>query len=129
MSRMLLDTTILIDVSKGANQVVTTLNALVVTGSTLGVCAISVAEFLAGVPLSQRWQWERWLGEFAYLDITREAAMLAGSLRYDLARQGRVIHIPDALIAATAIVTDSTLLTNNVKDYPIQSLKLRRLAL
>jgi predicted nucleic acid-binding protein len=53
--------------------------------------------------------------------------VLAGVFRYDLARQGRTLQISDALTAATAVVTGSTLVTTNVKDYPMPNLRLLRL--
>ncbi len=127
MDRLLLDTTVLIDLSKNFGDVLTSLNAVVASGGILGVCAISVAEFLAGVPTPQRGRWERWIADFEYWDITREAAALAGIFRFDLARQGRVLQIPDALMVATAVVTGSTLVTNNIKDYPMPNLRLLRL--
>jgi predicted nucleic acid-binding protein len=124
VDRFLLDTTALIDLSKNSGDVLSSLNALVASGGILGVCAVSVAEFMAGVPVPHRGRWERWVADFQYWDITREAALLAGVFRYDLARQGRALHIPDALMAATAIITDSTLVTGNVGDYPILDLRL-----
>jgi hypothetical protein len=127
VDRLLLDTTALIDLSKNSGNLLTSLNALVATGGILGVCAVSVAEFLAGVPVPHRRRWEQWIADFQYWDITREAAVLAGVFRYDLARQGRALHIPDALMAATAIITDSTLVTSNVKDYPMSDLRLLQL--
>jgi predicted nucleic acid-binding protein len=93
----------------------------------LGVCAVSVAEFMAGVPIPDRRRWERWIADYRYWDISRDAAVLAGQLQYDHKRQGLALHTPDALIAATAIVTDSTLATKNVKDFPMPSLKLLHL--
>jgi len=127
VDRLLLDTTALIDLSKNSGNVLTTLNALVASGGILGVCAVSVAEFLAGVPVPHRGRCERWVADFDYWDITREAAVLAGVFHYDLARQGRALHIPDALMAATAVTTNSTLVTDNVKDYPMADLRLLRL--
>lgn len=127
VDRLLLDTTVLIDLSKNFGDVLTSLNAVVASGGILGVCAISVAEFLAGVPAPQRGRWERWIADFEYWDISREAAVLAGVFRFDLARQGRALQIPDALMAATAVVTDSILVTNNIKDYPMLNLRLLRL--
>jgi len=127
VDRLLLDTTALIDLSKNSGNVLTSLNALVASGGILGVCAVSVAEFLAGVPVPHRGRWERWVADFQYWDITREAAVLAGVFRYDLARQGRALHITDALMAAAAVTTNSTLVTDNVKDYPMADLRLLRL--
>jgi predicted nucleic acid-binding protein len=127
VDRLLLDTTVLIDLSKNFGDVLTALNALVASGGILGVCAISVAEFLAGVPVPQRGRWERWIADFEYWDISREAAVLAGVFRFDLALQGRTLQIPDVLMAATAVVTGSILVTNNIKDYPMPNLRLLRL--
>jgi len=127
VDRLLLDTTVLIDLSKNFGDVLTALNSLVASGGILGVCAISVAEFLAGVPVPQRGRWERWIADFEYWDISREAAVLAGVFRFDLARQGRTLQIPDVLMAATAVVTGSILVTNNIKDYPMPNLRLLRL--
>jgi predicted nucleic acid-binding protein len=126
VDQLLLDTTVLIDLSKDFGDVLDSLNAVVASGGILGVCAISVAEFLAGVPAPQRGRWERWIADFEYWNITREAAVLAGIFRFDLARQGRALQIPDALMAATAVVTGSTLVTNNIKDYPMPNLRLLR---
>ena len=127
MDKLILDTTVLIDLSKGRDNVRATLGAYVDMGRELGVCAVSVAEFMAGVPRSQRQQWSDWIDDFEYWEISREAAELAGILRHDLARQGRTLHVPDALLAATAIVTDSTLMTNNVKDFQVPRLRLLHL--
>jgi len=129
VSRLLLDTTVLIDLSKDSGDVLTSLNALVVTGAILGVSAVSVAEFFAGVPVSERRQWQRWISDFEYWTISRDVAVLAGTFRYDLARKGRALHIPDALMAATAVVADATLVTSNIKDYPMPSVRLLRLGL
>jgi tRNA(fMet)-specific endonuclease VapC len=123
----LLDTTVLIDLAKDYRAVRSSLQELVSAGHMLAVSAVSVAEFCAGVPPPQRTQWEWWVAGFEYWDISREAAILAGRLRYELARQGRALHIPDALMAATAITAGVTLVTNNVKDYSSIELKLMRL--
>ncbi|HEX2283070.1 MAG TPA: PIN domain-containing protein, partial [Thermomicrobiales bacterium] len=127
VSRLLLDTTVLIDVSKDFGEVDSSLKALVATGMPLGVCAVSVAEFMAGVPAPHRLRWEQWIADFRYWDIPREAAVLAGELQYEQKRRGRALHTPDALMAAMAIITDSTLVTNNIKHFPMPNLKLLRL--
>jgi predicted nucleic acid-binding protein len=82
---------------------------------------------LAGVPFPWRSTWEGWISDFAFWEISFQAAAQAGALRFDLSRKGRTIHIADALMAATAIETDATLVTNNIKDFPIQGLRLLRL--
>jgi predicted nucleic acid-binding protein len=59
VDRWLLDTTVLIDLSKNSGHVLSSLTALVASGGILGVSAVSVAEFLAGVPVPHRGRWER----------------------------------------------------------------------
>src|SRR3954447_8338900 len=82
----------------------------------------------AGRPASERTTWEDFLAELTHVDVTKEIAIQAGIFRYDLARRGRTILIPDALVAATAIVTSATLVTANVKDFPFSTIRAIRLS-
>ena len=124
MIRVLLDTTVLIDLSREPELVFPALGRLVVIGGTIAVCAISVAEFFAGVPRGERPYWEERIADFEYWDISWEAAVLAGRFRFDFARRGVAIQITDALMAATAVTMDATLVTNNVKDFPMAGLRV-----
>jgi toxin FitB len=51
------------------------------------------------------------------LPITRAEAELSALLRAQERRRGRVLHLPDALIAATARERGLTLATRNVCDF------------
>jgi len=55
-------------------------------------------------------------------------ARRAGYLKIALAKQGITVLLPDAIIAATAIENRLTLVTDNVKHFPIPDLKLYSLA-
>jgi len=55
--------------------------------------------------------------EDAIIPISLGIAELAGRLRATEKRQGRVLEMADALIAATAIHTNTTLVTRNTKDF------------
>ena len=127
MERFLLDTTVLIDLSKNYGVVEQALDELVIAGGVLGVCAVSVAEFLVGIPTPWREKWEIWISDYAYWDISVQAAARAGAIRYDLVREGAKILVADALLAATALEIDATLITNDVKDFPVKGLRLLRL--
>lgn len=129
MPRFLLDTTVLIDLSKGIPGVRDRLDDLLDAGGDIGVCAVSVAEFLAGTPPSRRERWGRRLDEFRYWDTSRAAAELAGELCHDLARRGRTLHIPDALVAGVALSLDAVVLTDNHKHFAptgVRTLGIRR---
>ena len=117
MARYLVDTTVLIDLSKGVPPVRARLDALLAAGHELGLCAVNLAEFFAGVPAERTPTWERWLARFAYWDITREAAVEAGAIRRLGNRRGRPMSTPDALIAGLAVTMPATILTDNIKHF------------
>lgn len=128
MARYLLDTTVLVDLSKGVPGARDHIDTLLGGGHALGVCAVSVSEFMTGVPVKRRDRWRRFLDEFAFWETPRDAAELAGMLRHDLARRGITIHLEDAMIAGLALLLDAIVLTDNVRDFlptgvPIQRLR------
>jgi predicted nucleic acid-binding protein len=51
------------------------------------------------------------------LPITKEIAERAAIMRSEARRQGRVLHIEDAMIAATALVHELTLATRNIAAF------------
>jgi len=51
------------------------------------------------------------------LPVSIEIAELSGRMKADEERQGRVLEMMDALIAATAATTGMTLATRNTKDF------------
>lgn len=55
------------------------------------------------------------------IDITREIAEKAGKYKRDEKRQS--LELDDCLIAATAFVKGSILLTGNIKPYPMQDIQ------
>jgi predicted nucleic acid-binding protein len=124
VTRYLLDTTTLIDFSKGREPVRSRVLALIDAGEDVGVCAVNVAEFYSGLPADARPVWDEFFAALVYWDISRSAAAHAGQDRYDLARQGRPLSTADALIAAVAREQAATLVTDNVKDYPVDGLSI-----
>jgi predicted nucleic acid-binding protein len=123
----ILDTTVLIDVARRREPATSWLSNAVRRPGLVSVSVIAVAEFFAGVRPAQRGSWRTFFDTLTHWDVTQEIAIRGGVLRNDLARQGRTIHISDALIAATALVHGATLITSNIKDYPLPNLTLMRL--
>jgi hypothetical protein len=66
------------------------------------------------------------LAAFDYWQIEGPVARLAGQYRWQLARRGRQFDIQDMLIGAHARYLDETLVTDNIRDFPIPDLKLLR---
>ena len=128
MEQYLVDTTVLIDLSRGVPGIRGRLDVLNRSGAALGVCAVNVAEFAAGVPSSELPRWGRLLDEFEYWEISREAAVLAGAFRDALRRKGTTLQIADALVAAVAATRGATILSDNVKHFlPIAEVRVRSL--
>jgi len=58
------------------------------------------------------------------LDVGLEEALLAGKIKGELKSKGKIITSEDAIIAASAMVHDLTLVTRNTKDFKVKNLKL-----
>lgn len=89
---------------------------------TVGISAISLYELKYGVYKSEHsLRNQKTLGTFCrYVRIhpwDEECADVAGQLRADLERAGKLIGPHDLLIAAHAIVMDATLVTANVREF------------
>jgi len=102
LSRYLLDTTAIIDFSKGREPTRSRILDMIDAGDELGVCAINVAEFYSGLPAERRDVWRNFLMALPYWEIAHETAENAGVQRYSLARAGRNVSTTDALVASVA---------------------------
>jgi predicted nucleic acid-binding protein len=60
-----------------------------------------------------------------HFPIAPPAARLAAELKRDYGRKGTTLNLGDTIIAAVAIHYELTLLTDNVKDFPMEDLSLR----
>jgi predicted nucleic acid-binding protein len=124
MTRYLLDTSALIDFSKGREPASTRILEMIDSGDEVGVCAINVAEFYAGLPPETRPIWDAFFTALTYWPISRQAAMRAGQYRHAFARKGRTLTTTDALVAAVAQEYQAVVVTDNLKDYPMAEVRL-----
>ena len=120
-SGFLLDTTILIDFFRGRIEAVQMLNMLVEEGP-LGFCPVTVAEIFSGVRPEERARVEELFGALVYYPIPYETARLAGEYRKDYQKKGITLSISDTLIAAVAVKNSLTLITKNVRHFPMTEL-------
>jgi predicted nucleic acid-binding protein len=58
-----------------------------------------------------------------YYEVTWEIARLAGVLKRDYSRRGITLALADATIAAVALTHRLTLITDNVRHYPMRDLQ------
>ncbi len=111
---MLIDTNVFVDHLRGYAPAVAFFESLAVKDHIL-FSAITEAELVAGQECKEKIKKEgvlQFLGQWNKILVTNQIAVLAG----DLSRDKR-IDLPDAIIAASAIVNKAELVTKNVKDF------------
>lgn len=124
----LLDTTVIIDSINGKRNRAQLLDELVMEGGhTLACCPINITEVYAGMRPHEEAITEKLLGSLALLAVTFPIARLAGLLKRDYSRKGKLLTVADATIAAVAIHHRIPLITDNAKDFPMKELQLFRL--
>jgi len=122
MSRYLLDSDAVINYLRGIVESVTFIQELHGRGEDLCVCDIVIAEVFSGLLPEHREAGERLLSACTFLPTSPAIAQQAGQWRYDFARRGITLATTDTLVAATAAANGATIVTSNVKDYPMPDL-------
>jgi len=127
MNRYLLDTNVLVFHLRGEHNV----PALLDRWSQSHELYISVAtwvEILAGVRPREENATMHLLHSLTTISVNPPIADRAGRMIYTHARQGFQVAFPDALIAATALEHDLTLVTTNGKHFPMLGEQLSALS-
>jgi predicted nucleic acid-binding protein len=94
-------------------------------GDEVAVCAITVAEVYSGLSDKRRDIWVSWIMALSYWHINIDVGMRAGTYRKTASEAGRTISVTDGvLLAALAHESDATLLTSNIKDYPMKDVRI-----
>lgn len=112
---MTIDTNIIIAYLGGDNEVISTLSAWKQQGLPLYLPAIVEAEVLAFPKLSpkEQVQVEHFLEQhFLLINFDRTHARITAKIRKETK-----VKFPDAAIAGTAMLTNSPLVTRNVRDF------------
>lgn len=114
--QLLIDTDVLIDYLRGTTQAVSYLEG---TEDRLAISVISVAELFSGVRKGpERQQLENFLTAFDIVPLDPRIAVKAGLFRRDFGKSHGV-GLADAMIAATAMTLGASLVTLNVKHFPM----------
>jgi len=124
MAVLLLDTTIIIDVLNEKRNRRQLLRDLVASGHRLACCAVNITEVYAGMRPKEEAKTGAFLTSLEYYPISFPAARLAGELKQQYSRKGRTLSVTDSLIVAVALHNGCTLLTDNIKDFPMKELSL-----
>ena len=114
--RYLIDTGLLIQHIRGKHSAVNLIRSLSKT-NRLCISSITRLEVQAGAFDTELYATKKLLSRFINYDLDNEIADKAGRLIFTSRRQNRAILVPDAIIAATAMVKNISLLTYNKKDF------------
>ncbi len=124
MASYLLDTSVIIDALNNKRGRRGLLLRLVQQGHLLACCPINITEVYAGLGHKEEEATEEFLRSLEYYHLTWPVARLAGLLKRDYGRKGTALTVADATIAAVALVHELVLMTDNVKDFPMEALTL-----
>lgn len=127
MNEYLLDSDVLMDFFKKKKEAVNLISKIAKKGK-LATSILSVTELRAGWSHEQsKFFLPRFYKLLIIKNITKEIAELAGEFRWKYKAKGINLPAIDTLIAATAVIENCQLVTNNKKDFPMPQLNLYRL--
>ena len=124
MADYLLDTNILILALRSDSDALDFLETLSREKESPLISVVTRTEVLAGMRPHEETRTMALLDSLANISVDEVIADHAGCLIYQYARQGVQLSFPDALIAATALRQDLTLVTTNSKHFPMPELRI-----
>lgn len=119
----LIDTDILIWVLRGNKQYENLLQNLK-DKAVLSISTITIAEIYKNIFPSEILRTEDLLNEFQALDVDSTIAQQGGLYWQQFIKQVKSLSLTDCLIAATANVNNATLVSLNVKHFPMKDIKV-----
>ena len=123
MARVLLDTTVLIDVLRG-RPAGDKLRELRRHDDVPMTSAINVEEIVRGLRPAEHVSADRLFDGLRIVDLGRREATIAGGWRRAYAEQGRTLSQADCLIAAACVTAGATLATANIRDFPMGDIRV-----
>jgi len=121
-----LDTAVIIDCLRGRKATVDFLTKIACEGSTVGCCAVNVAEVYAGMRENEKQRTKKFLDSLEYYEVSKNVAEQAGTYKRQYREKGVNLALSDVIIAAVAISNNLTLVTDNVKHYPMPELDIKQ---
>lgn len=122
MSRLLLDSTVVIDLLRQRGGAYDRLRSAQATGDDVFVTAITAFEVTRGLKARERESATRLFEGLLTADLGIGEGRLAGWWAQRYAARGRTLAQADLLIAAAAVGLGARLATANPKDFPMKDL-------
>ena len=124
MNPFLLDTNIIVNVLRRRDDAHLLIENLLNQGQPLASCPITITEIYAGMRPHEEKATRAFMKSLVFLPVSAEIAEQAGHLKRRYAKRGKVLSVQDATIAAVSIAYGCTLVTENIKDFPMPELQL-----
>jgi predicted nucleic acid-binding protein len=121
--RLFLDTSVLIDVLCARNGRRELLARLTREGHALATSALNIAEVYAGMRPGEENETEMFLGALDCYSLTPIESRRAGHIKREWAGKGKTLSLADTIVAAIALEHQCALMTDNRKDFPMQTLQ------
>src|SRR5258708_8981437 len=119
----LLDTDILIWILRGRDEIIERVSQLK-EKSPVCISVISIAEIYQNIFPSELTTTEEFLNLHNIFEVDAKIAKIAGLYFQQYSKQLQNLSLADCLIAATANSHDLSLVTLNIKHFPMKDIKL-----
>lgn len=117
--RLVCDTSVIVDVLRGDDRATALLGDRAAGGDQLWGVAVTRSEILSGMRSRERPATLALLDSLRWLEVDVELADLAGEMARRYRRSHPGVELPDCIVAAGAELLGATLLTLNVKHFPM----------
>ncbi len=117
--KLLLDTTVLIDVLRGNKGAAAFLSDALVEGDELWSVSVVRTEVMAGMRRGEEKVTRDFLDSIAWLDVDVELADEAGHVARKFLKSHPGVDTVDYLVAAATVSLDGRLCTSNVRHFPM----------
>ena len=124
MKRCLIDTDVIIDHLRGEEKARDFLKMIKAEEADILYSVITKAELYSGVRPKEEVEVVGLLSSMEEVNIDGEIAVSAGKYRKKYHASNGLL-LPDALIAASAKITDAVLVTLNKKHYPMKDVQIQ----
>ena len=123
MARVLLDTTVLVDLLRG-RPATERVRRLRVAGDVPWICFVNVEEVVRGLRPTEETAARRLLSGIRQVVLGEAEGWQAGAWRRDYATRGVTLSQADCFVAAAALAIGGRLATGNPRHFPMTELSV-----